>query len=203
MADLRGKRIGVTFGKNDEIIMRTLLAQAGIDDDQVKLESVRLDYTPFYKRQVAFWPVYANTQGVEIGRKLIQAGEQIGFLNPGDFGVRFVANSVVTSERMLAKDPELVKRFVAALLQGWQAALDPANTEAAIAHVQRHDPDTPPDMLLAQLEATCRLIQPAAGVPVGRIDTPAWEQTEQIMLTHKQISRPVHVTGRLRSMLKE
>ncbi len=199
-ADLKGKRIGVTFGKNDEIIMRTLLARAGIADDQVRLASVRLDYTPFYKRQVDLWPVYANTQGVEIGRKLTQAGEPIGFFNPGDYGVRFVANSVVTSERMIAEHPELVRRFVAALLQGWRAALDPANTEKAIAHVQQYDPDTPQDILKAQLEATRPLIQPPAGAAVGWIDTPAWEQTEQIMLTHGQIPRPVNVTLRLRPM---
>jgi NitT/TauT family transport system substrate-binding protein len=201
-ADLKGKRIGITFGKNDEIIMRTLLARSGIADDQVRLESVRLDYTPFYKRKVDLWPVYANTQGVEIGRKLIQAGEKIGFLNPGDHGVRFVANSVVTSERMIAEHPELVKRFVTALLMGWQAALDPINTEKTIDHVQRHDPDTPRDILKAQLESTRPLIQPPAGAAVGWIDTPAWEQTEQIMLNHAQIPRPVNVTRRLRPIME-
>lgn len=202
-ADLKGKRIGVTFGKNDEIIMRTLLARAGIAEGQVRLESVRLDYTPFYKRQVDLWPVYANTQAVEIGRRLTQAGERIGFFNPGDFGVRFVANSVVTSERLVAENPELVKRFVAALMQGWRAALDPANTETAIFQVRRHDPDTPVDLLRDQLEATRRLVQPAAGTPVGRIDLPAWEQTEQIMLACGQITRPVKVAARLRPMVGE
>lgn len=201
LADLKNKRIGVTFGKNDEIIMRTLLAQAGIGEEQVRLSSVRLDYTPFYKRQVDLWPVYTNTQGVEIGRKLIRAGEPIGFLNPEDYGVRFVANSVVTSERLLAQNPERVERFVRALLKGWQAAVDPANTEIAIADVQRYDRDTPKDILMDQLKATRVLIQPTGKETIGRIDLPAWEQTEQIMLAHGQIGRPVHVAERLRPLL--
>ncbi len=202
-SDLKGKRIGVTFGKNDEIIMRTLLARAGITEDQVALESVRLDYTPFYKRQVDLWPVYANTQAVEIGRRLTQAGERIGFFDPGDYGVRFVANSVVTSQRLLAENPELVRRFITALMQGWRAALDPANTETAISQVRRYDPDTAVDLLRAQLEATRRLIRPEGGAPVGRIDLPAWEQTEQIMLACGQIAKPVKVAARLRSMVGE
>jgi NitT/TauT family transport system substrate-binding protein len=201
LADLKNKRIGVTFGKNDEIIMRTLLAQAGIGDNQVRLSSVRLDYTPFYKRQVDLWPVYTNTQGVEIGRKLTQAGEPIGFLNPADHGVRFVANSVVTSERLLAQNPERVARFVRALLKGWQAAVDPANTEMAIADVRHYDRDTPKDILLDQLKATRVLIQPTGKETIGRIDLPAWEQTERIMLAHGQIASPVHVAGRLRPLL--
>lgn len=200
LADLKNKRIGVTFGKNDEIIMRTLLAQAGIGENQVRLSSVRLDYTPFYKRQVDLWPVYTNTQGVEIGRKLTQAGEPIGFLNPADHGVRFVANSVVTSERLLAQNPERVERFVRALLKGWQAAVDPANTEMAIADVQHYDRDTPREILLEQLKATRALIQPTGKEAIGRIDLPAWEQTEQIMLAHGQIASPVHVAGRLRPL---
>lgn len=201
LADLKNKRIGVTFGKNDEIIMRTLLAQAGIGEEQVRLSSVRLDYTPFYKRQVDLWPVYTNTQGVEIGRKLTQAGEQIGFLNPADHGVRFVANSVVTSERLLAQNPEQVERFLRALLKGWQAAIDPTHTEMAIADVRRYDRDTPKDILLEQLKATRVLIQPTGKETIGRIDITAWEQTEQIMLAHGQIVRPVHVAGRLRPLL--
>jgi NitT/TauT family transport system substrate-binding protein len=79
LADLKGKTLGVTFGKNDEFIMRSLLAQAGISDSQVELYSVRLDYTPFYQKQVDLWPCYINSQGVQIGGKLEQAGEKIGF----------------------------------------------------------------------------------------------------------------------------
>ena len=45
--DLAGKTIGITFGGNDETIMRALLASAGLKENQVKLASVRYDYTPF------------------------------------------------------------------------------------------------------------------------------------------------------------
>jgi ABC-type Mn2+/Zn2+ transport system ATPase subunit len=44
-----GKTIGITFGGNDETIMRALLAKYDIKEDEVKFFSVRYDYTPFYK----------------------------------------------------------------------------------------------------------------------------------------------------------
>ncbi len=44
-ADLRGKTVGITYGGNDETIMRTLLARAGLEEKDVALFSVRYDYT--------------------------------------------------------------------------------------------------------------------------------------------------------------
>jgi NitT/TauT family transport system substrate-binding protein len=199
--DLRNKTVGVTFGKNDEIIMRTLLAKAGIPETQVRLYSVRMDYTPFYRKQVELWPVYANTQAIEIGRKIENAGEPIGFLKPVDYGVRFVANSVVTSERLAAERPELVNRFLRALLKGWGAAIDPAKADSALAAVRKYDRDTSRDILQAQLKATRPLVQTAPGTPIGHIDVPAWKQTEQIMLTCHQIDKPVDVVKHLRKLI--
>jgi NitT/TauT family transport system substrate-binding protein len=198
--DLKGRTIGVTFGKNDEIIMRTLMAKAGLDENDVKLFSVRLDYTPFYDGTVDLWPVYINTQGVEIGRKMEQAGEKIAFFNPSDFGVRFVANSVITSARMMSEKPDTVRRFARGLLKGWQAAIDPANAEKAIETVRRFDKDTAVPIMRAQLDTTRPLVQPDARVSIGAIDTAAWQQTEAIMLDHKQIAHPVNVTSCLREI---
>ena len=191
--DLNGKVLGVTFGKNDEIIMRTLMAQAGLGEKDVRLFSVRLDYTPFYKGSVDLWPVYINTQGVDIGSKMKSAGEKTAFLNPSDFGVRFVANSVITSARMISDKPDTVRRFARGLLKGWQVSLDPANAANAIETVRMFDKDTAEPTMQAQLDATRPLIQPDAGIRIGAIDTNAWQQTEAIMLEYKQIARPVNI----------
>jgi NitT/TauT family transport system substrate-binding protein len=196
-AELKGKTIGVTFGKNDEIIMRTLLSRSGIGEREVRLYSVRLDYTPFYSGRADLWPIYINSQGVEIGRRLEAAGESIGFFNPEDHGVRFVANSVVTSQRLLDENPDLADRFLRALVSGWQAAVDPANAKAAVAAVRRYDRDTAEEILHAQLAATRPLIRPAGGAKVGHIDVAAWQQTEEIMLQYGQIASPVDVVRRL------
>jgi NitT/TauT family transport system substrate-binding protein len=200
--DLRGKTIGVTFGKNDELILRTLLDLAHIQPSQVRLYGVRLDYTPFYKGLVDLWPVYINTQGVEIGARLRAAGEPVGFLNPTEFGVRFVANAVVTTQSILDARPELVQRFVRALLKGWRKAMDPANKGLAIKAVQRFDRDTALEILQQQLEATRKIVQPRPDVVIGTIDSQSWQQTEKIMLDHHQISGPVHVVERLKPIIE-
>jgi NitT/TauT family transport system substrate-binding protein len=201
--DLRGRTIGVTFGKNDEMILQALLARARIPVSQVHLYGVRLDYTPFFNNRVDLWPVYINTQGVEIGARLAAAGEQVAFLNPAEFGIRFVANALVTTQATLDERPDLARRFVRAVLKGWRQALDPVNGQRVIEAVRRFDRDTSADVLQRQLEATRKLVQPRPEIAVGTIDRQGWRQTELIMLDHHQISRPVHVEDRLKSLVPE
>ncbi|MGD9300956.1 MAG: ABC transporter substrate-binding protein, partial [Desulfobacterales bacterium] len=72
--DLKGKIIGVTYGGNDETIMRALLAKYHITEKEVELFSVRYDYTPFFNGEVDLWPLYRNAQAPIIGAKLRMAG---------------------------------------------------------------------------------------------------------------------------------
>lgn len=191
LADLKGKVIGVTFGGNDETIMRTLLAEAGLNESDVKLFSVRYDYTPFYRRQVQLWPVYRNAQGPLITAQLNKEGERIAFFNPADFGVKFVANSVVIHSRTLTEKPDLVRRFLDALLSGWQQALDPKNENETLAILQKYDPDTPSAIQKQQLKITRELVQPQPSKAIGTIDQDAWAQTQQIMYKQKLLPQEI------------
>ena len=196
-ADFRGKTVGVTFGGNDETIMKALMAEAGLSEEDVTLFSVRYDYTPFYEARVDLWPVYRNAQGVIIADKLRRAGEATAFFDPTAAGVRFVANSVVTTRAILEQHPQTVQKFLKALKEGWQRALEPANAERVLAMIQEHDRDTALPLLREQLEITRRLVRPTAEAPIGRIDAAAWKQTEEIMLAQNLIPAAVNVTASL------
>jgi len=191
--DLKGKTIGVTFGGNDETIMKALMAKHQIRSQDLTLFSVRYDYTPFYQGQVDLWPVYQNAEGILIGEKMRQAGEEIGYFRPAGFGIQFVANSVVTTQRMLEERPRLVLTFMSALLEGWREALDPVNREKAVALIHEFDRDTPVDLIRKQIEATAALIKPTPDTEIGKIDVKAWAQTEKIMHAQKLIADPVLV----------
>lgn len=193
LADLRGRTLGITFGKNDEIIMRTLLARAKINPDQVRLYSVRLDYAPFFRGKVDLWPVYVNTQGIEISTRMKASGEEVRFFDPNRYGVRFVANSVVTSEELIKRHPDLVRRFVAGVLKGWREAMKPENREMALSVVRPFDQDTAQGVMAQQLQATRAIVHPSPGKVIGSIDRLAWQQTEEMMLAHEQIASPVLV----------
>jgi len=195
--DLKGRRIGITFGGNDETIMNTLLARAGIAKKEIRFTGVRFDFTPFLKQQVDVWPVYRNSQGVILKSKLAMEGENVHFFNPADFGVNFVANSVITSKILLKERPDIVEKFVNALLKGWETAMDPANEAATLKVVKQKDRINSDETRRKQLTATRDLIKPSKSFKIGTINIKAWKQTESIMLREKQIKKPVNIETRL------
>ncbi len=195
--DFKRRVVGITYGGNDETIMRALLAKYNIQENELKLYSVRYDYTPFYQGKVEFWPLYINAQAPIIGARLEKAGEKYDFVGPADFGVRFVANSVITSRQMLETRPETVKKFITALLQGWREALAPVNKEKAIQTVLQFNRETPEAIVRQQLPLTRRLMLPTANFPFGKFDSAAWKQTEQIMLDQNLIPKTVNVESLL------
>ena len=201
--DLKGKTIGITYGGNDETIMRALLAKYDIKETEVNLFSVRYDYTPFYEGKVDLWPLYRNAQAPIIGAKLQKAGERFDLMDPSKMGIRFVANSVITTRKMLEERPETVKRFTRALLEGWREALDPANEAKAIELLLKYDKETPEEIVRQQLPATRILMMPTPDFAFGKIDTAAWKQTEEIMLAQKLIPAPVFVEKLLKPIGEE
>lgn len=195
--DLTGRKVGITYGGNDETIMRAMLAASGMNERQVNLIGVRYDYTPFFQKRVPIWPVYRNTQGVYLSDKLTRAGERAAFLNPSEHGIQFVANSVVTSQQMIDQHPAMVQRFIRALMSGWQAAMDLENESVVVRTLGEYDRDTSEAVLHRQLTITRQMIQPDPHVGLGHIDLAAWRQTERIMVQQKLIPGPVNVTEKL------
>jgi len=200
--DLEGKTIGITYGGNDETIMRTLLAEKRIAEDEVTFFSVRYDYTPFYQEKVDLWPVYINSQGITIATKLHAAGEKTGYFNPSEHGVQFVANSIVTSHEMFEEHPEVVETFIRALMDAWEESFKPENRQRVLKMIGRFDKDTPPNLIEEQLDVTKRLIQPSEKIKIGRIDRHAWKQTEKIMVDQNLIPEPVSVERFLKYYIK-
>ena len=195
---LKGRSIGVTYGGNDESILRSLLSSGGLTMRDLKVVGARFDFTPFLKGRVEFWPVYRNSQGVILENKLGLEGEGVRFLNPADFGVRFVANSLVTSARTMERRPELVRRFVTALLKGWEAAMDPAQEAAVLAAVKTLDRGVTDEIRQQQLTATRPLVKPSPAIRIGTIDRQAWIQTETIMAAQGLIRKRVDIQSRLK-----
>ena len=195
LTQLKGRSMGVTFGGNDESIMNTLFAKGGISPEDVKIHSARFDFSPFLTGKVEIWPVYRNSQGVILKNRLQAEGEDVRFLNPADFGVSFVANSIITSKKMVDKHPETVDTFLKALLNAWTDSMEPANQEKALAAIGARDKGNAPDIRKLQLESTRKLVK---ADPFGTIDVAAWKQTEEIMLKEKQIRNPVGIEKWLR-----
>nr|HDN01197.1 nitrate ABC transporter substrate-binding protein [Deltaproteobacteria bacterium] len=191
--DLKGLCIGVTYGGNDEAILSALLRMYKIGPDDLDFYAVHYDFNPFWKGEVELWPVYRNTQGIVLQKKMAQNGKQVGFFNPNTFGIRFVANCLITSKKVYSEQPQLVKVFTEAVLKGWKDAMDPAREFKVAQTIHRLDPETPVPVIRQQLAETRALVVTGSPNAVGTIDYRAWEQTAEILMTQGLISRKVNI----------
>jgi len=196
LQDLKGKTIGITFGNEDETIMRALLKKAGIHTKEVQFYSVRYDYTPFYTGKVDLWPVYRNSNGIVIQEKLESANEEIAFFSPHENGVQFVGNSIISSQNLAIQKPELICKFRNAIIKGWTAALDEKNLSQTVDIIQSFDEATDRKLIKNQVISSRALMNPPDNRPLGTINMADWKQTEQFLLDQKIIAKPVLSSGK-------
>jgi NitT/TauT family transport system substrate-binding protein len=196
--DMKGLKVGITYGGNDEAIFKALMARCGINKGEVNLYAVHQDYNPFWRGEVDLWPVYSNVEGIILAEKMVQNGARPMFFDPAAFGVRFVANSLITSKKVYRERPELVKKFTETVIKGWQEALAKGHEEEVARAIHNVDKETPIETIKKQLAATRDLVLPQNGKKdIGWIDKAAWQETEDIMLAQGLIERPVDLKNLL------
>jgi ABC-type nitrate/sulfonate/bicarbonate transport system substrate-binding protein len=133
--DLVGKKIGVQAGGN-ETLFDALLKVNGIDPDDVEKVPVEYDPAPLIDGEVDGFLAYVTNESLTVQAQ----GIEVTNLPFADNGLPFVAESVITTDQMIAEEPEKVKAFLEAEIRGWQAALaDP--DEAARLAVEKYGAD--------------------------------------------------------------
>jgi NitT/TauT family transport system substrate-binding protein len=128
--DLAGKRIGIPgpFGAN-YVAYRALLEAGGLTEADVQTESIGFTQAAAVSEGAVDAAVDYAVSGPVI---LTEAGEAIVTIGPDNY-FAVPANGLVTNERTLAENPELVRGMAAALLRGIAFALENPDEAFAIA----------------------------------------------------------------------
>jgi NitT/TauT family transport system substrate-binding protein len=92
---------------------RAMMARVGISPDQYTVVNLPSELELFASGQADVWSVYTNNFLVT----LQQAGYELNVIYPDDYGVHFYADSIFTSDDLLAANPDLVRRFLRATLR--------------------------------------------------------------------------------------
>lgn len=174
-ADFVGKKVGVKIGGNEELIYRAVLAKAKIDKAKLTEIPVKFDITPLLTGTIDVWPGYLINEVLAAKEK----GFDVNVIYPSDYGIDLYADTLFTTEAMIKDKPEVVGKFVAATLKGWESAMA-APEEAAKITVKFGDKLTY-DHELAMMKASIPLLKPD-GKPVGYMDQAAWASAQDLLL---------------------
>ena len=181
--DLEGKTIAMSPGEAFYMIYPAFAEKWSIDQD--KVNPVTLDYSAknqaFLEGDLDVMPVYVNNELPLIRTK---ADQEVNVLMPAEWGFNLVSNGLITHDDTVAENPDLVRRVVAAVLKGYQYAVE--NPDAALDAIKARSEelaDQPQDVLEAQLQATLDMMmsESTTGHPHGWMSEDDWNYTLDLL----------------------
>ena len=187
--ELAGKKIGYAGTSFGTAVIDTVLQEAGKDPSSVEKVNVGYDLRPALTsgRVDAVVDAYWNIEAVE----LAQEGFETNVIRLNEVGVPNYNELVFATSKSYAKaNPDVVRRFVGALVKGHEYALDhpQAAHHALLEANEEFDPKT--------VEETLKLTVPIfkdEGEPVGYQDLEEWRAYVKWAVENDVLSRPVDV----------
>jgi len=151
--DMIGKRIGVQ--DSNTTLFNALLAANDIDPSEVEIVPVQYDPAPLVNGEVDGFVAYITNEAISVE----MAGLATTNLPFAENGLPFVAETVTTTDQMIAENRELLKAFLVAEIKGWTDAVnDPQGGADLALDVYGTDLDLDPAKTLAGSEAQNALV---------------------------------------------
>ncbi|HVO87013.1 MAG TPA: ABC transporter substrate-binding protein [Casimicrobiaceae bacterium] len=188
-ADLVGKRLAVQPGTAQTTLLDAILSANGIDATKVNI--VNIDPSAFVgtliEKKVDAILGGADFQSVQIRDR----GHKVHDMFYRDVGVPTVGLSIIARDDKINADPELYKRFVAASLEGWEAARK--NPSAASDSVIKMFPTATREQIQKQLDVDLKLVCAPGATSLGRVPDQNWQTTYQLMTKYLELptSKPI------------
>ncbi|GAB6159084.1 ABC transporter substrate-binding protein [Desulfotomaculum varum] len=129
--DFEGKRYGGWGSPVEEAVIKAVMEKAGADPTKVK--NVTLGATDFFAsigRDADFEWIYYGWDGVEAKRRGLDLN--LIMLKDLDPALDYYTPVIVTSEKHIAEQKELVKKFMAATARGYEWSIEHPEEAAAV-----------------------------------------------------------------------
>lgn len=189
-ADLKGLKIGLPglYGAS-YIGLRALLQAGGLKETEVTLDSIGFNQVEaLTSRQEQAVVVYVANEPIQ----LAASGAAVDVLRVADY-LELVGNGLITNEKTLAENPELVRRMVKATLQGIQAAAaDPDEAyeicKKYVEALAQADEAVQKQVLRTSIE----LWQAGQG---GTMNPQAWENMQSLLIQMGLLGQPLDVSA--------
>lgn len=178
--DLKGKKIGLPglFGAS-YVGLRAVLHSVGLQESDVTLESIGFNQVEaFTTGKNPIIVGYAANEPVVLTDK----GYPVNELRIADYA-QLASNGIITNEKTIAENPELVRRFVAAAVRGIQDTI--ADPGAAYEISKKYVPNLDQVDPMTQTQVLATSIQLWQAPVIGVSDAAAWENMQKVLLDMK------------------
>jgi ABC-type nitrate/sulfonate/bicarbonate transport system substrate-binding protein len=181
--DFEGRKIGVQ--PEGEYYLDVLAAIYGLDKSKIQIVRLGADPSPLLTGQVDAYMAWIVNQPY-LAQK---AGKQWRFLLLADTpGLQFYAQVPFVTKEFLAKNPDLIQRWMRASLKGWSYVLDHPD-EVADLVIKNYLPggDVEAEKWLLKQANVITVSDDTQKNGLGWMDPKKWDEGIQTLLKYKQI----------------
>jgi NitT/TauT family transport system substrate-binding protein len=177
VADLKGHSIGVPAGSSQAPLLPILFEANGISAKDVKLVNLPITsmVPTLLQKKVDAILGSLDFYGVQLKKRNVETNDLLF----ADNGVPTVSTSIIARTDYLEKNGDLVKKFIAASIKGWDEALK--NPDAAIAALKKTFPDVKEEQAKDELTATAPLFCKNGAKSIGKAEPEAWAESQKIL----------------------
>src|SRR5215475_2307251 len=153
---LEGLNLGSGAGSFTPKIIQGFMAQKGLDPAKLTISNVAppARATTLLSGQIPAIEFFVMAKpGLEAGAKSTNA--ELRTLLLADHGLELYANGIAASDDYIAKNPDVMKRFVRAALKGWAFAI--TNPDKAAADQIQFVPTLKPEVSVAEIKVVANL----------------------------------------------
>jgi NitT/TauT family transport system substrate-binding protein len=163
---------------------QALMQKVGISDDAITVAPYDIFYADFLADKVDVTPSYF-TGGVI---KIRNQGVDLHLIWPGDYGISFYSDTLVTSSQYLKNNSDTALRFLRATLKGWQYAIE--HSEEAVDATMQYTKSKDRQMQLDMYEAQIPLVHTGLH-PIGWMQKEVWQDMHDLLLQQGFLHQPV------------
>lgn len=186
--DLVGKTVAVADGSTRAVFETFLLSQS-IDPASVNtISRISFGIDPLTNHEVDAFGGWVINEGVQ----LRESGFEPNFILPSDYGINTYDTVIFTTETTLTEKPEIVEKFLRAVIQGWNDAA--ANLTEAINFTLEYNSTLVLDEQKNRLSASLPLIKPA-GSSIGLMDPEVWSDTHDILIAQGILESAIDINA--------
>ena len=190
--DLPGRSLGATIGETTLNLMPAFAANAGFDHKKVEIVNLAppAKFPTFVSKKVDAIVAF-RTEEPGILAAAGKAGVQVDRFLFSDFGVDYYSIGFIVNDETLAKRPDMVKRFLAAVLRGYAFAFK--NPQAAADMFIKRFPESNRELSFAQWQVSGEhvLTERTRANGLGYIDRVKMQHTLDLITKYQEVKQKV------------
>lgn len=195
-AQWAGKTVEVSYGSNAEVQYRAIIRKFGVKN--MKEVPYTFSLVPFIENKVDVSVAYKMDQVVTLQRR----GTELNIITPKEYGINPYGDVIITTEKMLRENPDLVRIFVEAVIKSFQWSIE--HPKEAVANLIKNASELKIENEQEVWQATIPFLTADGGVEqVGIMKPERWRETMDNLVEFGSIKSSIDLQKAYQNIIKD